>query len=53
MMWNPNVNIHTGETNMLRVQTHIRQIGWDMKMKNPRQAGLYYDEIPPEPFLNN
>ena len=52
MMWNPNVNIHTGETNMLRVQTHIRQIGWDMKMKNPRQAGLYYDEIPAEPFLN-
>lgn len=53
MMWNPNVNIHTGETNMLRVQTHIRQIGWDMKLTNPRQTGLYYDEIPPEPFLNN
>ena len=53
MMWNTNVNIHTGEINMLRVQTHIRQIGWDMKLKNPRQAGLYYDEIPPEPYLDN
>ncbi|MCR4921032.1 MAG: beta-N-acetylhexosaminidase [Bacteroidaceae bacterium] len=35
------------------VQTHLRQIGWDMKTKNPRHTGTFYDEIPPEPFLNN
>ena len=35
------------------VQTHLRQIGWDMKTTDPRHTGTYFDEIPPEPFLNN
>ncbi len=52
MMWNVESQIQLGEINMLRVQTHIRQIGWDMKLRDPRHGGLYYDEIPPEPFLN-
>ncbi len=54
-MWNPYTNIENnmGEVNLQRVHTHLRHIGWDMKLKNPRRAGTYYDEIPPEPFLNN
>ena len=35
------------------VQTHLRQVGWDMKVTDPRRTGVYYDEIPPEPFLDN
>lgn len=35
------------------VRHHLRQIGWDMKTSNPRYTGIYYDEIPPQPFLNN
>ena len=35
------------------VQTHLRQIGWDMKTTDPRHTGIFYDEIPPEPFLDN
>lgn len=37
----------------LDFHTHLRQVGWDMKVSDPRHTGLYYDEIPPEPFLNN
>lgn len=52
MMWNVESQVQPNEIEMFRVQTHIRQIGWDMKLRNPRHGGLYYDEIPPEPFLN-
>lgn len=54
-MWNPHaeININIDHYNLQRVHTHIRHIGWDMKLKDPRHAGTYYDEIPPEPFLNN
>lgn len=54
-MWNPeaDVNINIDHYNLQRVHHHLRQIGWDMKLKDPRHAGTYYDEIPPEPFLNN
>ena len=51
-MWNVESQVQPNEIEMFRVQTHIRQIGWDMKLRNPRHGGLYYDEIPPEPFLN-
>lgn len=36
-----------------KVRTHIRQIGWDMKLSDPRHTGIYYYEIPLEPTLNN
>ncbi|MBR4995751.1 MAG: family 20 glycosylhydrolase [Alistipes sp.] len=54
-MWNPEANISTSVYDDIRqrVHTHIRQIGWDMKLRNPRHGGTYYEEIPPEPFLNN
>ena len=54
-MWNPEAHIPTSldDNTRQRVHTHIRHIGWDMKLKNPRHAGTYYEEIPPEPFLNN
>ncbi len=54
-MWNPYASIDNsiGEVNLQRVHTHLRHIGWDMKLKDPRHAGTYYDEIPLEPFLNN
>ena len=32
---------------------HLRQVGWDMGVTDPRRAGIWYDEIPPEPSLNN
>ena len=47
--WNENSSFSQGGNFM----THLRQIGWDMKTKNPRHTGTYYDELPPEPFLNN
>lgn len=34
-------------------RTHLRQIGWDMHIKDSRHAGIYYDEVPPEPDLRN
>jgi len=35
------------------VRQHLRQIGWDMKLKDSRQTGIYFDEMPPEPALTN
>jgi hypothetical protein len=32
---------------------HLRQIGWDMGTKDPRRTGIYFDELPVEPVLNN
>ena len=34
------------------VNTHLRQIGWDMHLSDSRQTGVYYYDIPPEPPLN-
>ena len=34
-------------------KTHLRQVGWDMKVSDPRHTGTYYDEIPLEPTLIN
>ena len=36
--------------NHYAIHTHLRHIGWDMKNKNPRHAGVFYDELPPEPY---
>ena len=33
--------------------THLRQMGWDMKVSNPDQTGTYYFDVPPQPILNN
>ena len=54
-MWNPyaQINDEIGEVNLQLVHTHLRHIGLDMKLKDARHKGTYYDEIPPEPFLNN
>ena len=30
-------------------KNHLRQIGWDMKITDPRHFGIYYHEIPVEP----
>ncbi len=35
------------------VQTHLRQVGWDMGLKDSKHTGLYFEEIPLEPVLNN
>ena len=54
-MWNPEsptLRIMEGYDREL-VHSHLRQIGWDMKLKDPRQGGTYHYEIPSEPFLNN
>ncbi len=36
-----------------QVKTHLRQIGWDMKITDPKRAGIFYYELPDESFLNN
>ncbi len=36
--------------NHYAIHTHLRHIGWDMKNKNPRHAGVFYDELTPEPY---
>ncbi|MBR5811843.1 MAG: family 20 glycosylhydrolase [Alistipes sp.] len=54
-MWNPEsptLRIMEGYDREL-VHSHLRQIGWDMKLEDPRQGGTYHYEIPSEPFLNN
>ena len=48
--WNEGAHIRT---NGNKFRTHLRQIGWDMKISDPRQAGIFYYEIPLEPTLNN
>ena len=35
------------------VNTHLRQVGWDMKVTDPRHTGIYEDEIPREHELDN
>ena len=35
------------------VYNHLRQVGWDMKVTDPRHTGIYYGEIPSEPELDN
>ena len=48
--WNAGV-----ETNYLRgmFHHHLRQIGWDMKNTDPKRAGIFREELPEEPVLNN
>ena len=48
--WNAGAENHAGRHQFL---SHLRQVGWDMKVKDPRHTGIYYDELPPEPVLNN
>ncbi|MBQ7180567.1 MAG: family 20 glycosylhydrolase [Bacteroidaceae bacterium] len=52
MAWNADGFIQAGK-DLSSIATHLRQVGWDMGTKNPRHTGIYYDEIPPEPQLNN
>ncbi len=28
----------------------LRHVGWDMKLRNPQHFGVYYDEVPTEPY---
>lgn len=53
--WNPESEIQPAidDVIMQRVYLHLRHVGWDMKLKDARHAGSYYDEVPAEPFLNN
>ena len=53
IMWNPDAPVYGRGEYMNVIHTHLRQIGWDMNNKDARRGGTYYDEIPPEPFLNN
>ena len=48
--WNAGADSNAGA---IQFKTHLRQIGWDMKVSDPRHTGIYYDELPPEPALNN
>ena len=34
------------------IHIHLRQIAWDMHHTDPKQMGVYYYDIPPEPPLN-
>ena len=37
----------------MRFKTHLRQVGWDMGVTDPRHTGLYQYEVPQDPELNN
>lgn len=52
MAWNGNGFLQS-EKDLSNIATHLRQMGWDMGTKDPRHTGIFYDEIPPEPQLNN
>jgi hypothetical protein len=46
--WNSN-----GNYSQKNFRTHLRHVGWDMKITDPRHTGIYYYEIPLEPTLIN
>ena len=48
--WNAGAEEHAVRNQFL---TNLRQVGWDMKITDPRHTGIYYDELPTEPILNN
>ena len=48
--WNAGADSRAGGDHF---RTHLRQVGWDMKVSDPRHTGIYYDELPPEPVLDN
>lgn len=49
--WNPEFTPPYGLA--YHVYNHLRQVGWDMGVADPRRTGIYYGEIPSEPELNN
>ena len=49
--WNPDFTAPYGLA--YHVYNHLRQVGWDMGVADPRRTGIYYGEIPSEPELNN
>ena len=49
--WKPDFSTPYGVA--YHVFNHLRQVGWDMGVTDPRQTGIYYGEIPSEPELNN
>ena len=49
--WNPDFTAPYGLA--YHVYNHLRQVGWDMGVTDPRRTGIYYGEIPSEPELNN
>lgn len=49
--WNPEFTAPYGLA--YHVYNHLRQVGWDMGVTDPRRTGIYYGEIPSEPELNN
>lgn len=51
--WNTQSSFSIGGMGGLALHSHLRQIGWDMHVSDPRHTGIYYDEIPPEPELRN
>lgn len=54
MAWNKDSSMDvfgSAYNNRYAVHTHLRQIGWDMKNRDPRRTGTCYDEMAPEPHL--
>ncbi len=54
LTWNSDaaLNVYGNSYNARYVfHTHLRHVGWDMKIKDWRQSGLYHYEVVPEPTL--
>lgn len=55
LTWNKNASMvvlgHALYNNRTTLQTHLRHVVWDMKIKDSRHAGTYFDEMPSEPAL--
>jgi hypothetical protein len=54
LSWNKNSSLKPFGRNYTKktVQHHLRNVGWDMKIKDPRHAGVYYDEVVVEPAFD-
>lgn len=53
LAWNGNASLKVHDNpycNQYAVHTHLRQVGWDMGVKDSRRTGTFYDEVPREPY---
>ena len=53
LTWNRDASLKVYGHNSYRLytlHTHLRHVGWDMKLRNPQHFGVYYDEVPVEPY---
>lgn len=57
LTWNKKASLavfgYAHYNNRTTVHTHLRHVGWDMKNKDPRHGGTFFDEMSKEPAHDN